>query len=230
MTSIAKARWTGCLLNVAEVSSRLVSRNLRVLFFGDSLTLGVGDPTGQGWVGRAVAACYEHGLAMTAYNLGVRGDTSAHVTLRLAAEALPRIVVGADCRIVLCTGMNDTIVEDGRQRLSTEETLAAYARSLEHAASLGVPVLVFGPIPVAEPSHSKRVARLSRQLDGLCAKTEVPYLGAFTRLQRSTEWTSALAAGDGEHPTGHGYQLLADVAIEVGLLGWFEASEDADRA
>jgi acyl-CoA thioesterase I len=201
-----------------------------VLFFGDSLTLGVGDLTGLGWVGRVVTACHERGLAMTAYNLGVRGDTSAHVTLRLASEALPRIAVSADCRIVLCTGINDTTVEEGRQRLSTEETLAAYARSLEHAACLEMPSLVLGLIPVSESSHRRRVASLSRRLEVLCAKTEVPYLSAFTRLQRSTEWAKALADGDGAHPTGHGYQLLADTALDAGLLGWFEAIHGADQA
>ncbi len=207
-----------------------MSRDLRVLFFGDSLTLGLGDLTGQGWVGRVVAACHERGLAMTAYNLGVRGDTSAHVTLRLASEALPRIIASTDCRIVLSTGVNDTVVEEGRQRLSTEETLAAYARSLEHAACLEIPSLVLGPIPVSESSHSRRVGSLSRRLDVLCAKAGSPYISAFARLQRSAEWAKALADGDGVHPTGHGYQLLAEIVLEAGLLGWLEAIHGADQA
>lgn len=49
----------------------------RVLFFGDSLVAGVRDPAGKGWVGRVVAASFAEGLALTAYNLGVRGETSA---------------------------------------------------------------------------------------------------------------------------------------------------------
>jgi hypothetical protein len=43
----------------------------RILFFGDSLVAGVGDPSGDGWVGRVVAASCAAGLPVTAYNLGV---------------------------------------------------------------------------------------------------------------------------------------------------------------
>ena len=42
----------------------------RVLFFGDSIVAGVGDPEGRGWVGRVVAASFASGLPLTAYPLG----------------------------------------------------------------------------------------------------------------------------------------------------------------
>ena len=48
---------------------------MRVVFVGDSLTVGVGDPAYLGWVGRLCAAAPLAGLELTAYNLGVRSET-----------------------------------------------------------------------------------------------------------------------------------------------------------
>ena len=68
--------------------------DLRVVFVGDSFVAGVGDPEGRGWVGRVVAAAHAAGLPLTAYNLGVRRETSADVLAReleFGVGRLPRI-------------------------------------------------------------------------------------------------------------------------------------------
>jgi acyl-CoA thioesterase-1 len=99
----------------------------RVLFFGDSLVAGAGDPTAQGWVGRVAGASFGLGLPLTAYNLGVRGETSEQVAARWRAEALPRLAAGSDARVVLSFGANDTTVDDGCLRVEPERSCAALA-------------------------------------------------------------------------------------------------------
>jgi hypothetical protein len=91
----------------------------RLLFFGDSLVAGVGDPSGRGWVGRVVAASFGGGLPFTAYNLGVRRETSEQVAARWHSEALPRLLPEADVRIVVSFGANDTTIEHGRLRVTS---------------------------------------------------------------------------------------------------------------
>ncbi|MDQ3850891.1 MAG: GDSL-type esterase/lipase family protein, partial [Actinomycetota bacterium] len=81
-------------------------RDQRVLFVGDSFVAGVGDESGLGWVGRVVAASYAGGHPITAYNLGVRGETSHDVAQRWRAEARPRVRPGTDCRVVFSLGSN----------------------------------------------------------------------------------------------------------------------------
>ena len=54
------------------------------------MTAGYGDPKGLGWVGRVVARTQHPDLDLTAYNLGVRGDTSADVVARWGTECHPR--------------------------------------------------------------------------------------------------------------------------------------------
>ncbi len=49
---------------------------LRICFIGDSITNGYGDPEYRGWPAFLSAAARRGGSDITAYNLGVRGDTS----------------------------------------------------------------------------------------------------------------------------------------------------------
>ena len=61
-----------------------------MVFIGASMTAGYGDPKGLGWVGRVVARTQHPDLDLTAYNLGVRGNTSGDVVARWGAECHPR--------------------------------------------------------------------------------------------------------------------------------------------
>ena len=65
-------------------------RDVGIVFVGASLVAGVGDPKGQGWVSRVVGRTHSADLELTAYNLGVRGDTTADVLARWKSECAPR--------------------------------------------------------------------------------------------------------------------------------------------
>ena len=54
----------------------------RVFFIGDSFVAGVGDPEHRGWVGRLADRAHRAGAPITAYNLGVRRDTSDDICRR----------------------------------------------------------------------------------------------------------------------------------------------------
>ena len=66
------------------------TRDLALVFLGASLVAGVGDPKGQGWVTRVVGRTSHPDLELTAYNLGVRGQTSGVVLARWHTECPPR--------------------------------------------------------------------------------------------------------------------------------------------
>ena len=61
--------------------------DIRVCFLGDSFTLGTGDGTGARLAGRVLAAERARGVNMTAYNLGIRGQTGAQIAERAASHA-----------------------------------------------------------------------------------------------------------------------------------------------
>lgn len=156
-------------------------RDLRVCFVGDSFVAGAGDETALGWVGRVTASAWHRGVALTAYNLGVRRDTSADLRRRAQPEILARLLGAGDAQAVLFSfGANDCTFEDEMPRVppaASEENAAAL---LGWAATRWTTLMVGAPPVVHEAAHDARVAALSARLAGLCAALEVPCLDTHT--------------------------------------------------
>ena len=202
----------------------------RVLFFGDSLLAGVGDPSGRGWVGRVVEASFAAGVPVTGYNLGVRGETSVQVASRWRGETRPRLVPGAETRIVMSFGANDTTVEGAEQRVQDDRSCGALASILDRAETIGLPVLVVGPAPVADAEQNERIRSLAASFAGVCAERSTPFVSVVELLLASPTWMDQVAAGDGAHPGAAGYDALADQVLSGGWLKWLRASSGAADA
>jgi acyl-CoA thioesterase I len=195
-----------------------------VLFVGDSFVNGAGDATGLGWPGRLVAAAWDAGLPMTAYNLGVRGESTRDVARRFRAEIEPRLIPGADNRAVIAVGANDvSLGPDGEQELSTEESAGLMAGMLEDAATLGATAMLLGPSPAGIPDHDARSRSLGARFEGLCRERGLRYVGVLDELLAAEAWTRTARANDGTHPNEEGYALLADLVLDAGWLDWLRA-------
>lgn len=197
--------------------------DLRLLCFGDSFTAGVGDPEGRGWVGRIAAASFAAGRPLTAYPLGVRRETSVEVAVRWRFEAMARLAAGADVRVVFAVGANDTTVEEGRPRVPAERSCMALGKMLDQAAEIGLPAAVAGPPPVGDAAQRTHAIELSDAFGELCAARTVPFWPVARALDASRPWLEEQAAGDGAHPGATGYELLAQMLLDGGLLAWLHA-------
>jgi acyl-CoA thioesterase-1 len=195
----------------------------RVLFFGDSLVAGTGDSSGLGWVGRVVAASFAAGVPVTAYNLGVRAETSVQVASRWRQETGPRLLPAADIRIVLSFGANDTTIEGGQERVDSETSRVALQTILDRAAMIGLPVLVVGAAPVDEAEQNGRIHALSLAFGDICAERGLPFVSVIDSLLANRLWMKEVAAGDGAHPGADGYDALARRVLEGGWLDWLQA-------
>ena len=191
-----------------------------MLFFGDSLVAGVGDPIGAGWVGRTVAASFEADLPITAYNLGIRGETSEQIASRWRAEALPRLLPEMDSRIVLSFGANDTTIEGDRMRVEAGRSAGTLAAILDEAAMLGLQAFVVGPAPVDDPEQNRSIRSLSLLHGGVCAEHEVPFVSVIEALLTSPAWMQQVTASDGAHPGAEGYDAFAQLVLADGWLDW----------
>jgi acyl-CoA thioesterase I len=197
--------------------------DLRVLFFGDSFVAGVGDPHGQGWVGRVVETAFAAGRPLTAYDLGVRRETSVEVAVRWRFEATPRLAPDADCRVVFAVGANDTTVERGTPRVEPDRSCMALDKMLDQAAALGLAAAVAGPPPVGDAVQQARAVALSEAFREVCATRGVPFWPVAEALLASPTWLDEAAAADGAHPAAGGYDLLAQTLLDAGLLAWLQA-------
>jgi lysophospholipase L1-like esterase len=186
---------------------------LRVCFVGDSFVNGTGDPEALGWCGRVCAAAQRSGHDITYYNLGVRRDTSTDIAARWNSEVTHRLPPGVEGRVVFALGVNDLVVEDGRERVGLDGFAANMRRMLREAASL-YPTMVVGPPPVLLGEQGAGVASLNARTAELCAEAGVPFVDVLPVLMRSGTFAREAAANDGAHPRAAGYAELAAFVVE----------------
>lgn len=183
---------------------------MRVCFFGDSFTTGVGDRDGLGWRGRLVVGALGAGLDLTAYDLGIRRDTSADIRRRWRQEAAARLPAGYAHRLAFSFGANDAADDGaGGPRIALTETVANARAILSGAARLA-PTIMIGPAPILDDAKADaRIAVLEAALADVARQEAVPFLPVLTFAQRSAAWSDSAAAGDGAHPDGAGYAEMA---------------------
>jgi len=184
--------------------------DIRVCFLGDSFTLGTGDDLGLGWPGRVLAAERGRGVNMTAYNLGVRGQTGAQIAERAASEVSVRISERGDRRgVVICFGAND--LYQGRPPHESGQALRGV---LQWALSQGLAAFVVAAPPLAEPDLRPKQNVLQKALDRVCSDFATPFLDLPAAVDDWSPWRLEAEAGDGVHPGAEGYRRVA-VAFEA---------------
>lgn len=210
--------------SVVEVQEDLNRLNptpeVRVLFFGDSITHGVGDQEALGWPGRLARLEQRRGNAFTAYNLGVRSDTSREIGARWRAECDARLPGPTPHLLVFSFGLNDATRVDGKLRVGLQESVTLSAAMLAEAIRIG-PVLWVGPTPVddtrqpllsslgvLQTKSNAETARYNEAFERLATKLGAPYLNLFDMLGGNHSWSHYLA--DGVHPTADGYDIIAE--------------------
>ena len=195
-------------------------RDVGIAFLGASLVAGVGDPKGQGWVSRVVGRTNHPDLELTAYNLGVRGDTSADVLSRWKAECAPRWRGRAEKRIVVSVGGNDaaTGITLARHRLNL-------ANILDDAASSGIGTFVVSPPPADDEELNAKLDVLVDAQADVCSRRGVPFVDCFRPLLGHEQWQSDVAASRVPHHPGQaGYGLIAWLVLHNGWYDWLQIS------
>ena len=193
--------------------------DVRICFVGDSFVNGTADPECLGWTGRVCSSAIRAGHHVTHYNLGIRRNTSKNIAERWRAECHQRLSVDYDSRVVFSFGVNDTMIEEGQQRVDTATTLHVAAQILtdakEHYSCLWV-----GPPPVADADHNACIGLLCKAFQALSVDINVPYLPVFHSLVKSRAWLNEVASGDGAHPQANGYAELARL-VQCWPEWWF---------
>ncbi len=195
-------------------------RDVGLCFVGASMTAGYGDPKGLGWVGRVVSRTHHPDLDLTAYNLGVRGSTSADVMARWLQECAPRWAHRAEKRLVISAGAGDLLagVSMARSRLNL-------ANILDEASSSGIAAFVVGLAPSLDAELNGRIAALAEAQADVCARRSVSYVDCFRPLVGHDQWISDLTSGpDQVHPGQAGYGLIAWLVLHNGWYDWMHLS------
>ena len=194
----------------------------RICFVGDSFVQGTGDATGLGWTGRVAAAGRAAGHDLTAYNLGIRRDTSADIAARWQAECDARFRVACSPYVVFSFGANDMTADDETLRLPMPASIANF-RNIISGAKARCPTLVIGPPPVGDSAQDVRIFTLCAIYAAIAGEIDIPYLPLAQDLAGDAAWRRAVAGGDGTHPDGTGYALIAERVLNWPAW-WFKSA------
>jgi acyl-CoA thioesterase I len=195
-------------------------RDVAIAFIGASLVAGVGDPKGQGWVSRVVGRTQHPDLELTAYNLGVRGNTSADVLERWRVECPPRWAGRAERRLVISVGTADAAggITLARHRLNL-------ANILDDAASAGIGTFVVSPPPSDDDELNDKLDVLVEAQADVCSRRGVAFVDCFRPLQAHEQWRSDVAASQVPHHPGQaGYGLIAWLVLHNGWYDWLQVA------
>lgn len=198
-----------------------MSRDVRICVVGDSFVNGYGDPRSLGWVGRVIARTPTDEVTLTAYNLGVRGDSSADVLSRWREETSRRWQDGCDNRLVVAVGHNDAPAG-----LSLARTRLNIANIVDGAVTEGLRPFVVGPPPALDPAVTEQMRPIVSAQQDVCSRRGVTFVDCLTPLTSHDQWHADLATGDGVHPGQTGYGLLAWLVLHSGWGTWLGVDTD----
>jgi len=192
-----------------------------VFFVGDSITFGWRDEDVGGWPTRLITDVLRP-HAITAYNLGVRGDTSRSILERWQDE-VDRRRQAHHSVIVFAFGANDAkLFPNGEPFVPLAETRSNAAEIMKAARRDHI-VLLVGPAPVDEAvlgrvinpagaapvPTNRQVETVSAILEEEANRAKVPYFDLVHRLAKEKDWFEGLRETDGIHPPARGHDMIA---------------------
>lgn len=195
----------------------------RLCFIGASNVEGTGDEERRGWAGRLTVMPPAAGAAVGFYNLGIGGETTDLIGARWKAECRARIADEMEGALVVSFGLNDAAeVEGAGLRLPRERTIENVTAAAREMAAWK-PTLWVGPTPVVEAMmpmrprpgvvvrhENARLQGLNEAYAGVARDLGVPYMDLLTPLTADERYMESLRQRDGLHPSGAGYQIIAE--------------------
>ena len=192
-------------------------RDIALVFIGDAYVAGYGDPKGLGWVSRVVGRTAHADVDITAYQLGVRDETSADVLARWRIECPPRWKGHSEKRLVVAVGHHDAV-----SGMSTARVRLNLANILDDAAASGIAAFAVGPTPTLDTDLNARLEIVVEAQADVCARRGVPYVDCYRPLISHEQWHSDLGAAGGVYPGQAGYGLIAWLVLHGGWDQWLD--------
>lgn len=193
-------------------------QDIHICYIGDSFVRGIGDPQNLGWCGRVY---YNDALNISYYNLGVGGDTSTNILKRWERQAKSRFAHDANNRVVFSFGVNDIVIQNTKQRVSSTQSEENLYQILSYAKTIYKDILMIGPPPIDDQEANVRIKKLDMLFSAICAQQNIPYLTIFEKLNQEPIWHQEVSSNDGAHPRAKGYTLFADI-ITSWEAWWFK--------
>ena len=187
-------------------------------FFGDSLTLGVNDPSFLGWVNRFMLLTSLPVPPTTVYNLGARKHSSKDIAARWQQEVACRTLQDADTRIMFSFGVVDMVANEAGTLVGEKDSVHNLRCILQQAKELygAGNIIVMSPLPVKQPAHQERILQLGQAYSAACAELDIAYIDIATALLQTSGYIADLA--DNVHPAAAGCTCISQLLWQNPLV------------
>jgi len=119
----------------------------------------------------------------------------------------------------LSCGVNDTVIEEGKLRISPDESCDNVRKILGGAQKYKV--IMVGPPPVDSDEQNARIEALSAAFSREAQVLGIPYIDLFSPLASDDAYLHEVSVNDGAHPRSGGYSKMAKV-ISSSAEWWFK--------
>lgn len=179
------------------------------LIFGDSIAYGEGVLQGC-WVQLLRESLKPHDCV---FNLGVDGETTQGLLIRLEAEIKPRLSDESENFIIIALGVNDTAL------VPLEKYQQNLLQLIKLARKYTEKIILIGPVPVDQvkvdpipwsPEMSYKtdlVKQYSEAMGKIAVAKKLKFVDLFNQLP--SEYIQTL--DDGVHPNTAGHRMIFDI-------------------
>ena len=133
---------------------------LKILCFGDSITLGEKDIEQGGWADRLKKQYFKQFVdsqtqKITLYNLGVAGETTDGLVNRFDSELRARSIKGQSLIVVFAYGANDIVIHKDKNIVPEAYFIRNLKRCIESAKKFKADILLLNLLPIADTIEGK---------------------------------------------------------------------------
>ena len=191
----------------------------RILIFGDSITHGAWDKKG-GWADHLKSFCMEKSLNdsefdYSVYNLGISGNTTKDILMRLENEINYRVQENKEIIIIFAIGLNDSQI--GRIGISAELFKYNIKKLCDIAFEYSSKIIFVGlnlvnesetnPIPWDKNMFytNERIKKYDNIIKSICQENNIHFINVFREFNKLN---CKKLLEDGLHPNSEGHQKI----------------------
>lgn len=194
---------------------------VKILCFGDSITVGEKDTERGGWVDRLKQDYFAQSVnsqtqQITVYNLGIASETTDGLLKRFAAELGARNIRGQGLIVVLAYGANDIVIHKDKNIVPHSYFVRNLHSCIAAAKQLKADILLLNLLPIADAIEgivdqqgklrfTHDIQAYNSILEQLSLDMNCAYLDLYSAFVDNKQ--SYLCA-DGLHPNPAGHRQL----------------------
>ncbi len=198
---------------------------LKILCFGDSITLGEKDTQQGGWADRLKQDYLKQFAAaqtqtITLYNLGIASETTDGLLARFETELSCRYIKGQKHIIVLAYGANDIVIHKNKNRVPQSYFIRNLKHCIEIAKKRQADVLLLSLLPISDAiearvnqhghlRYDQHIQAYNRIIKNLADELHCQYLDLYTHFVANNK--AQTLCSDGVHPNSQGHKLLYQI-------------------